>query len=391
MEHITGFVRRNKAVIDSAFSHIDESYSKLVERIREIAETPAPTFQEAKRTKLVEQAFSRAGLHDVHSLGRGSVLGFTHSGQDGDTLLLAAHIDTVFPVETDLTTRIEGSTLFGPGTGDNAANVAAIITLAEMFNELDIHTGRNIAFCGTVREEGIGNLGGIAEVTEALGETIGTVIAVDGHMTSVMHRSQAIRRYAVKVRGPGGHSWEHFRTPSAIHELARIITALTAIEVPDDPKTTFNVGTVWGGTSVNAIAQEANAEVDLRSLEKEKVEWLETELLTLVRELPVGAVTAGAELIGTRPAAMQDPESELVRTAVDTAGYLGNQVRLTAASTDAALSLDRGIPSIAFGTYNGKGTHTLEEQVDLNSLIPGLKWLALTVLIVGSELWGQTP
>jgi tripeptide aminopeptidase len=372
MEPVTDFVNRNKGLVESLFGRIDESYSQLVERIREIAETPAPTFQEAKRTRLVTEMFGNAGLRDVHSLGRGSVLGFTHSGQDGNTLLLAAHIDTVFPMETDLTTRIEGSTLYGPGTGDNATNVAAVITLAEILDELSIDPGRNIAFCGTVREEGIGNLGGIAEVTEALGKAIGTVIAVDGHMTSVMHRSQAIRRYEVKTTGPGGHSWEHFRTPSAIHELARIITALAAIDVPDDPKTTFNVGTVRGGRSVNAIAQEAAAEVDLRSLETDKVEWLESELLRLVRELPSGAVTA-------------DPESDLVRIAVEAAAYLGNEVRLTAASTDAALSLDRGIPSVAFGTYNGKGTHTLEEQVDLDSLVPGLKWLALTVLILGSD------
>jgi acetylornithine deacetylase/succinyl-diaminopimelate desuccinylase-like protein len=385
MGEASAFVDRNRALIDSLFDEIEHSEQTLFQRVREIAETPAPTFHEERRTRYVEKAFRTSGLKDVQSLPKGSVLGFTKSRNEEDTLVLAAHIDSVFPEETDVTTRIEGMTLHGPGTGDNAANVAAIITLAEILNRLEYSPRRNIAFCGTVREEGIGNLGGIAEVVDTFSGIIGTVIAVDGRMTSLMNRSLAIRRYAVTVRGPGGHSWAHFGNPSAIHELARIVTALVSLEPPAEPKTTFNVGTIHGGRSVNAIAQEAVAEVDLRSLETEHVEKLKSRLLAILKEVPSKGVTAEARLIGTRPAATQPLDSPLVQTALDVARFLGIEVELAALSTDAALSLDRGIPSISVGTYQGRGVHTLEEQIDLSSLVPGLKWLALIVLILVSQ------
>jgi acetylornithine deacetylase/succinyl-diaminopimelate desuccinylase-like protein len=310
------------------------------------------------------------------------VIGFTGSGDDPDTLLLAAHIDTVFPIDTALETRVEGSTLFGPGTGDNAANVAAVITLAEIMDELRLDLRRNVAVCGTVCEEGAGNLAGIREVLDHLGNRLKNAIAVDGRTPYLMHRSQAIRRYRIEASGPGGHSWDGFGTPSAVHELARIVTALSEIKVPAEPRTTFNVGTINGGRSVNAIAQSCAADVDLRSLEPGYLEKLERDLLDLVSRVPARGVRVHAELAGERPAAEEPLESPLVRIGIDTAGYLGFEAELIASSTDAALALSRGISSISMGTYRGRGVHTLQEQVDLDSLTTGLKWLGLTVLML---------
>jgi acetylornithine deacetylase/succinyl-diaminopimelate desuccinylase-like protein len=241
---------------------------------------------------------------------------------------------------------------------------------------------RNIAFCGTVREEGNGNLGGIAEVHEAMGERLGAVIAVDGGASSVVNRSLAIRRYVLKVTCPGGHSWGQFGTPSAIHEMAKVITALDSIETPSEPKTTYNIGTIRGGTSVNAIAQECEVEVDLRSLERELVEELERKLLQIVEDARAENVKVEAQLIGRRPAATLPPEDPLASAAVDASRYLGSEVNLAASSTDAAYTLARGVPSISFGIYHGGGGHTLEEFIELESLAAGLKWLALTVLIL---------
>ena len=382
MREIEEFTGSNKSLIQSLFKRIDESRDGLASRVREIAELPSPTFEEARRTEYLMGVFPEAGLLGVHSLPKGSVLGFTESGDAPVALLLAAHIDSVFPMETDLTTRIDGDILHGPGTGDDAANVAAIVTLAEIFRDLGIHPAGNVAFCGTVGEEGLGNLGGMAEVLEEVGDRTAAVIAVDGVSPNITNRSQAIKRYAVTVTGPGGHAWSHFGTPSAIHEMAGIVSALASLDVPADPKTTFNVGKIEGGKSINAIAQECCIEVDLRSLQEETLGRLEQGFLRAVEETPSPGVKVKTELIGKRPGALLDPEDALVKTAAAAARYVGLEPDLNAASTDAALPLSRGIPAVSFGTYAGGGTHTLEEYVDLSSLTTGLKWLALTVLVL---------
>ncbi|MFH1313552.1 MAG: M20/M25/M40 family metallo-hydrolase [Candidatus Eisenbacteria bacterium] len=380
MGNVAEFADKNAAIIEKVFARVDGMHATLTARIREISEIPSPTFDETRRTEYLMRVLPKIGLKDVTRLPKGSVVAFTESKDRDDTLLLAAHIDTVFPVETDLTTRIEGSVLHGPGTGDNAANLAAIVTLAEILKDEGVSLKRNLAFCGNVCEEGIGNLAGMAEVLEFMGERLGTVIAVDGRMANILNQSLAVRRYAVTARGPGGHSWMDFGVPSALHELARVVAEVSRIEVPAQPKTTFNVGTIHGGKTVNAIAQDCTAEVDLRSLEHDQLESLEQEFLRIVEEVPAAGVTTQATIIGERPAGSEPPEGPLVKTAWEAATHLGLEPELGAASTDAALPASRGIPGIAMGTYRGDGVHTVEEYVELESLTTGLKWLILTVL-----------
>jgi tripeptide aminopeptidase len=382
MDDVTSFVKINADLVQNLFEAIDARRDVLTARVREIAEMPSPTHDEAKRSEHLAGLFPHLGLRDVTRLAKGSIMGFTGSVNDTDTLLLAAHIDNVFPIDTDLRTSISGSILYGPGTGDNAANVAAIVTLAEIVKDLQIDLRRNIGFCGTVCEEGAGNLAGIREVLDYLGEKVATVIAVDGRMPSLMHRSQAARRYHLETTGPGGHSWDGFGTHSAIHEMAKIVTALSEVEVPVEPRTTFNVGTILGGKSVNAIAQSCAADIDLRSLETSRLAELERDLLEIVARVPAEGIHVEARITGERPAAEEPLDSKPIKTAIGAARHLGFEAELTASSTDAALSLSRGISSISMGTYRGKGVHTLEEQVELTSLTTGLKWLALTVLVL---------
>jgi acetylornithine deacetylase/succinyl-diaminopimelate desuccinylase-like protein len=380
MSKVAEFADKNASIIERVFTRIDGMQEALTARIREISEIPSPTFDEVRRTEYLLKALPKIGLKDVTRLPKGSVVAFTESKDRDDTLLLAAHIDTVFPVETDLTTRVEGSILYGPGTGDNAANLAAIMTLAGILRDEGIGLKRNLALCGNVCEEGIGNLAGIAEVMEFMGEKLGTVIAVDGRMAHILNRGLAVRRYAVTAHGPGGHSWMDFGAPSAVHELSRVVAEVSRIEVPAEPKTTFNIGTIHGGKTINAIAQDCTAEVDLRSLERDQLESLEREFLRIVREVPVAGVTTEAKIIGERPAASEPPDGPLVKTAWEAATRLGLKPELGAASTDATLPASRGIPGIAMGTYDGDGVHTVEEYVELESLTTGLKWLTLTVL-----------
>lgn len=376
------FAAGHQTLIDELFDRINESHDQFVELIRETAHIPAPTFHEELRGDFVLKAFESAGLRDTLTLEKGSILGFTRSADSDDALLLAAHIDHVFPPGTDLSSRIEGSNLYGPGTGDNAANVAALIILARLLRDAGILPDRNIAFCGTVCEEGNGNLAGISEVIGALAGRLHAVIAVDGGASSVVNASLAIRRYLLYVKCRGGHSWGQFGSPSAIHEMARIIKALDSQELPSEVKTTYNVGTIRGGTSVNAIAQECEAEIDLRSLEEHCLEELEGNFLRIVQNARTEGVQVSAELIGDRPAAMLPTGHSLVTAAMGAASHLGFDAKLASSSTDAALALARGIPAISFGIYRGGGGHTLEEFIELDSLTAGLKWLALTVLSI---------
>jgi acetylornithine deacetylase/succinyl-diaminopimelate desuccinylase-like protein len=380
MPGIDAFMNENEAQLEEVMAAIEASRDALIARLREIAEIPSPTFEESRRTEYLTRAFPGAGLKDVHSLKGGSVLAYTRGKDMPVDLLLAAHIDTVFPMDTDIRTHIDGGLLRGPGTGDNAANVAAILTLAEVFNETGVGPAGNVVFCGTVREEGLGNLGGMAEVLDELGDRTAMAIAVDGMSPAITYRSQAIRRYAVTLRGPGGHSWNHFGAPSAIHEMARIVSGLASLEVPEEPRTTFNVGKIQGGRSINAIAQQCSIEVDLRSLDEGTVADLEKRFLDIVAKTPREGVSAETELIGTRPGAVIDAEHDLVKTAEAAARHTGLEPVLNAASTDAALPLSRGIPAISFGTYTGSGTHSLDEYVEVDSLTAGLRWLAITVL-----------
>jgi acetylornithine deacetylase/succinyl-diaminopimelate desuccinylase-like protein len=374
------FAAANAELIENLFGQIENEQDSLLAEIRRIAEIPASTFHEQQRTDYLRETFSTAGLRDSHSLEKGSVLAYSESKKQSGSLVLAAHIDHVYPEGTNLATSIDGGLLRGPGVGDNAANVGAIVTLARLFTRLDIQPARGLVFCGTVREEGNGNLDGVAEVLDALGDRVWGVIAVDGRTGSIVNRSLAIHRYLLKVSGPGGHSWGHFGTPSAVHEMARIITALDDMQIPPGPKTTWNAGTIRGGTSVNAIAQECEAEIDLRSLETGHLEALEKGFLDMVNRKPKPGIQVEAELIGERPCATLPADSPLLLSALGVAEHLGIDVELAASSTDAALALWRGIPAISFGTYRGGGGHTLEEYIEIDSLVAGLKWLALTVL-----------
>jgi acetylornithine deacetylase/succinyl-diaminopimelate desuccinylase-like protein len=376
------FIEENKKTVNALFDAIEKSRDDLIALIREIAEIPAPSLHEEKRTEHLLKLLPTLGLKDVHALAKGSVLGTTRSKDEKDVLLLAAHIDTVFPAETDITTRIEGNILHGPGTGDNSTNVAGILTIARLLKELGIRPARNVAFCGNVCEEGRGGLAGIREVVEGLGDRLGEVIAVDGQTSSVVVRSLAIRRHLIRIKGPGGHSWGNFGRPSAIHEMGRIMQAVCALPLPKDPKTTFNFGVIRGGRSVNAIAQECEAEVDLRSLETKEMQKLESSLMKAVHNLSSEELTVETEVIDERPGAAMPEGHRLTEISVNSGNYFGFDVKLEGSSMDTAIPLSKGIPAVGFGIYRGAGAHTLEEHVNLDSLTEGLKRLALTVLML---------
>ena len=347
----------------------------------QIAQIPAPTGDEAERAAFVAQEMAAAGLADVHTDAVGNVIG-RHRGTGGSpAVMLAAHTDTVFPVETDVTVRRSTERIAGPGVGDNSLGVAAMLTAARLLHTLNITTAADILFVADVGEEGLGDLRGMREAVSAHREELGAVIAVEGHnLGRVTHRAVGSRRYRLTVRGPGGHSWGNFGRPNAIHVLARLIADLTAIPLPTTAKTSLSVGTIEGGVSVNTIAPSASALVDLRSISQANLERLAAQVERTVRNVHITDVTVTADILGDRPAGELPADAPVVQAALETLRALGITPTLDASSTDANVPIGLGIPAICIGVAEGGNAHRIEEFIKISTIPVGMQQLLLLTL-----------
>lgn len=358
---------------------VQESLSQLVELACLIAAVPAPTFAEHERARVVAELFRERGAQPEFDAIGNLVVRRPGRGE-ARALLLAAHLDTVFPVETPLRIERQADLVRGPGVGDNALGVAALIVLWDLLSRLAIETPGDLLLAGNVGEEGLGNLRGMRALVDRYGVELGGVIAVEGHnLGRVTHVAVGSARYRIVVRGPGGHSWGNFGVPNAIHVLARIICDLDGVPVPRSPKTTYNVGTIDGGISVNTIAPMARAVVDLRSVDRRELERLRRALEEICTRYHRGAVEVELELLGERPAGSTPPDAPIVRAAVQTLRELGIDPILDASSTDANAAIAAGIPAICIGLTRGRGSHTLEETIETAPLEAGLLQLVRLV------------
>jgi len=345
---------------------------ELGELLTLITETPAPTFQEAQRGELVSSLLAASGLAP-HTDEVGNVIAEVPGGA-GPRVLLAAHLDTVFPMETDVTVRKEGNSWSAPGIGDNSASLAVLLTLLKHRGEFEGRLPR-ITFVATVGEEGTGDLRGVRHLFAADERACDYFIAVDGHLGAVVDAAVGSKRFEFRLSAPGGHSWGDFPSPSAVHGAAAAMTSLLDLNPPRTPRSTFNVGQVWGGTGVNAIAQSAGFNLDLRSEDPETLESLEREALARIRR---SASRMGCELevvkLGDRPAA-RPLNRTLTRLALATLEEKGVAAGARASSTDANIPLSLGVPSISFGVYRGWDAHRLSEGLYLDSLPLGYELL----------------
>jgi tripeptide aminopeptidase len=372
---------------------IDKNSSWVTDQQVHLTEVPAPEFGEARRGAALKDLFAAAGLH-VRVDKAGNVIG-ERAGSDAkssDTksvILIAAHLDTVFPANTDVRVKHDGSRLLAPGISDNGAGLAALVGLAGALAESKVSTDKTIAIAGDVGEEGEGNLRGIRALVQAYGSRLAAVIAVDGPSSDhVTTQGIASRRIEVTVTGPGGHSWSDFGTPNPITAISRGIVRFSAIPVPSDPRGTYNFGIVEGGTSVNSIPSRAAVKVDLRSEDEHELARLEATLREAMQSGmndETAATRAALQLsfrsLGTRPAGKLPDNSPLLATIRSVDRYLGNVSRLEKSSTDANLPLSLGIPAVAIGGGGrGAGSHTLDEWYDPDGRELGLKRLFLTVV-----------
>ncbi len=346
----------------------------LDEQVR-LCEIPAPPFGENARGAAYADVFRAIGLADVRIDEAGNVLGERPGTGGGSRLVFSAHLDTVFPEGTDVRVSRGNDVLRGPGIADDCRGLAVVLAVARALDAGGVETKGPITFVGTVGEEGLGNLRGVRELfSRTLAGRIDRFVSIDGGGLGITSQAVGSRRFRVTFSGPGGHSFGNFGMPNPIHALGRAIAAVANFEVPDDPSTTFSVGRVSGGTSVNSIAGEALFEVDLRSTSPDALEVLDGRFQEAVRqaydaEAARWAQRSGFEVridpVGDRPAGLTPPDSLVVRLAEAATRALGAQPRLDSGSTDANLAMSLGVPAITIGGGGrATGVHSLAEAFD---------------------------
>ena len=381
-----------------AFDRFRSQESQFAVWQMEATRVAAPPFGETARAVWLAERFRELGLEDVHLDEVGNVFGI-RPGCGKRLVALSAHIDTVFPATTPLNIRREGSRLYGPGVSDNGAGIAAMLAVVSVLSSARISHALPFLFIGNVGEEGEGDLRGMRHVfaNARWRDAIGYSVIVDGAGSdTVVAEALGSRRFEVIVRGPGGHSWSDFGAPNPIIALSRAIELFSQTPVPASPKTTFNVGVIRGGTSVNSIPESASMRVDLRSTSMSEIDRLERALRTALEQaLASENLTVAAQSgtrrqqglrsevieIGNRPAGELPADSRLLKVirAVDT--QLGNTAQVQRASTDANIPLSLGREAIAIGGGgSGGGAHTLQEWIDCNGRELGLKRILLNML-----------
>jgi tripeptide aminopeptidase len=383
--------------VRSAFEWFRSHESQVVEWQLEVARIAAPPFGEALRGAWLAERFREIGLDDVQVDEVGNVFG-VHGGFGSRYVSISAHIDTVFPAATPLNIRQQGRKLYGPAVSDNGAGIAAMLAIAAALKTTKAKHALPFVFIGNVGEEGEGDLRGMRHVfsTPRWRDAIAYSIVVDGAGSdTLVSEALGSRRFEVIVRGPGGHSWSDFGAPSPIIALARAIEIFSQTPVPASPKTTFNVGVIRGGTSVNSIPESASMRVDLRSTSMSEIDRLEKSLrkaLEQAIELENQAaslrgsrrpqlVHSEVVAIGNRPAGELAPDARILKVIRAVDAHLGNAAQVQRASTDANVPLSLGREAIAIGGGgSGGGAHTLQEWFDCNGRELGLKRILLTML-----------
>jgi tripeptide aminopeptidase len=341
---------------------------------RRICEVPAPTGSERARAELVAELWWERGYApSIDALG--NVYVRRGRREQLPVLMLLAHTDTVFPASTPISVERDGDVLRGPGIGDNSLSVAALLQAFDILDALQAETAVDIIAVSDVGEEGLGDLCGARAAVERHRANLGAVIVVDGHLGQLVHTAVGSRRWRISVSGPGGHSFGDFGTPSAIHGLCRIITAIADLQVPQEPKTTFNVGLIEGGTSVNTIAASASALLDMRSTDVAALERLADQVRAILKKQASAGLSAAVEILGERPAGRLKPGEPLVALAAEALTWLGIEPEFSAASTDANIPLSLRIPAVCVGISHGAGSHTLREYIQVKPIGDGLAQL----------------
>jgi acetylornithine deacetylase/succinyl-diaminopimelate desuccinylase-like protein len=360
---------------------------------KRITEIPAPPYKEQVRAAYYLKRFFELGFKDAAIDAEGNVIALRKGSGGGPKLVVSAHLDTVFPEGTDVTVKEKDGVILAPGIGDDSRGLAALLSLIQAMNANEIKTVGDVLFVGTVGEEELGNLRGVKALFRDHGDIDG-FISIDGlGITRIVNQATGSHRYEMIFRGPGGHSFQEFGLPSAIHAMGRAIAKISELQTPKQPKTTFTVGTVVGGTSVNAIAAEARMAVDMRSDSTEELLKLEARLLDLVKDAVKeenarwnsDKIAVDMKLIGDRPAGIVALDSPIVQATQRAVAVVTRAPRVTFAgsSTDSNWAMSRGIPAVTIGGGGEGGNwHSRNEWYRPVDAYYGPQNALLTILVL---------
>lgn len=379
------------ASVRRAFDFLETDNDSTTEEQIELTEIEAPTFEEAEKGELFARKLSELGVEEVGTDQVGNVFGVRRGTGSGPKLIVCAHLDTVFPRGTNVKARREGSRIYAPGISDDGRGLASVLTLMRALNEAELKTEGDLIVGATVGEEGLGDLRGVKALFASRSDIDGFISIEPGTPDRITYLAAGSRRCRIVFEGPGGHSFGSFGTPSPIHALGRAIAKIADLEVPHEPKTTFNVGLIHGGTSVNTIAETAEAVVDMRSSSQQLLEQLENRVMDMIRQAAEeennrwrrkNAVKVHIERVGDRPAGAQAPDSEIVQAAVGAGLAMRFRPILEgASSTDSNIPIHLGIPAVTLGGGGDfGGAHTLNEYYDPTAAYLGVQKILLTIL-----------
>lgn len=385
-----------------ALRRLDEGHDRFVEELVQLTEIPAPPFGEEARASTYMAMLRDAGLTNVEMDQIGNVMGLRRGTGEAPLLAVAAHLDTVFPEGTDVEVRREGNRLMAPGIGDDTAGLATLLAVARVLNETDLETESDLLFIGNVGEEGAGDLRGVKHLFRdgKYKDQIGGFISVEsGGQSTITTGALGSLRYRVTFKGPGGHSYGAFGLVNPAYAMGNAIRKFSAITVPDTPKTTFNIGIVEGGTSVNSIPFETSMVVDMRSESRDELENLVESFLGLVHEaveeenatrsISAGQIELEMTLIGDRPSGQTSESANIVRFAVAAFEAFGIRPTFRISSTDSNVPISLGIPAITIGRGGlGGRSHSLDEWVDIEpeSTVRGIQVVLTTILAIAGVI-----
>ena len=363
---------------------MNDFVNRIVDRAIQIQQIPAPTFQEQKRAELVHDLLFAEGLDDLCIDETGNVFARWAGKGTEKPLIVSAHLDTVFPLETNLRVSRGSELIHGPGLGDNSLGVAALFGLIWSLRERQFQPRGDIWFVANVCEEGLGDLRGMKAVVDRFDGNVHAYLVLEGlALGHVYHRAVGVKRYRVTARTSGGHSWSDYGQPSAVHELAKLVVELASLSLPTHPRTTMNVGRISGGTSVNVIAPEASLDLDLRSEGQEALTALVSAVERLIQKANRAGVSVESQVIGQRPAGEIAVSHKLVTLAKDSLRELGLDAGLISGSTDANVPLSKGYPAIVLGITTGGSAHTVHEYINKKPIAQGMEQLVKFV----SRVW----
>jgi acetylornithine deacetylase/succinyl-diaminopimelate desuccinylase-like protein len=358
--------------------------NRILELAINIQQIAAPTFEEARRGEFIRKAFAGEEVTDLQTDSVGNILARLPGCGQEPPIIISAHMDTVFPIDTDLGVRQQQGRVYGPGIGDNSLGVAGLFGLLWRLRANGTRLPGDVWFVANTCEEGLGDLNGMKAVVERFGDTPKAYLVLEGMaLGHVYHKAIGVQRYKISVHTPGGHSWIDYGIPSAIHELSALVTDISSMKLPTHSRTSLNVGRISGGTSINTIADFAWMELDLRSEGQSALAELVQQVEHLVKKREQPGVTVEMEIIGRRPPGEISPDHFLIRLAQACLREQGLEPSLTVGSTDANIPLSKGYPALVLGLTRGGGGHTVHEFIETAHLEQGLAHLVQFV----SSVW----